>query len=124
MYEEKIDINKSEVKTLMEEKDYFQDLQERLLELIALPIPKDKYNSVENLIFRYTAELREKALKETKEEAINLEFKHYVKNILSIIETLISGDQYKALRRLLQNEIYACAIVVIQSKMDKADASS
>ena len=115
---------KKEAKALMEKKDYFQHLQERLLELIALPIPKDKYSSVENLIFRYTAELREKVLKETKEEAINLEFKHYVKNILSIIETLISGDQYKALRRLLQNEIYACAIVVIQSKMDKTDASN
>ena len=106
----------------METKDYFQHLQERLLELIALPIPKDKFESVENLIFRYTSELREKCSEETNEETINNEFKHYVKNILSIIETLISGDQYKALRRLLQNEIYSCATVIVKSKVEKVDA--
>lgn len=102
----------------MEEKDYFQHLQERLLELIALPIPKEKYSSIENLICRYTSELREKVINESKEEIISLEFKHYVKNILSIIETLISGDQYRALRRLLQNEIYSCATIVIKSKSE------
>jgi len=39
-----------------------------------------------------------------------------VKNILSIVETLISGEQYKALKRLLQNEIYACADILIEEK--------
>jgi len=100
----------------MVEKDYFEYLEERLLELIALPIPKDKYSSIEHLICRYTSELRDKLKDEATAEIINLEFKHYVKNILSIIETLISGDQYKALRRLLQNEIYSCAAIVAKSK--------
>jgi len=94
-------------------KDYFDYLQDRLLELIALPVPKDKYSSVENLICRYTKELKESIKEDKTDEEISLEFKHYVKNILSIIETLISGDQYKALRRLLQNEIYACCSVFI-----------
>ena len=108
----------------MEDKDYFEHLQERLLELIALPIPKEKYSSIENLICRYTAELREKTCKENEEEIINLEFKHYVKNILSIIETLISGDQYKALRRLLQNEIYACGKVIVDNKAKESDVDN
>lgn len=98
------------------EKDYFDFLKERLLELIALPVPKDKYSSVENLICRYTTELKESITDDTSDEDVNLEFKHYVKNILSIIETLISGEQYKALRRLLQNEIYSCCTVVIDSR--------
>ena len=60
---------------------------------------------------------KKESIKEDKtDEEINLEFKHYVKNILSIIETLISGDTYKALRRLLQNEIYSCATVYISDR--------
>lgn len=100
------------------EKDYFDYLQDRLLELIALPVPKDKYSSVENLICRYTSELKENIGMNKIESEINLEFKHYVKNILSIVETLISGDQYKALRRLLQNEIYSCATIVINDRKE------
>lgn len=99
-----------------EEKDYFDFLKDRLLELIALPVPVDKYDSVENLICRYTSELRDSISKNKSEEQINLEFKHYVKNILSIIETLISGESYRALRRLLQNEIYSCCDVVIKDR--------
>jgi hypothetical protein len=101
------------------EKDYFDFLKERLLELIKLPIPQDKFNSVENLICRYTTELRESVTKPDKtDEQISLEFKHYVKNVLSVIETLLSGEQhqYKALRRLLQNEIYSCCKVFIDNR--------
>jgi hypothetical protein len=110
----------SKEKTQTHEKDYFDFLQDRLLELIALPIPADKYNSVENLIYRYTAELKDSVSKGKTDAEVNLEFKHYVKNILSIIETLISGEQYKALRRLLQNEIYSCATVFLSKREQSA----
>jgi hypothetical protein len=100
----------------MEKKSYLGFLQDRIIELIALPIQKDKIVPVENLICRYTTELEEKIKDEKDAEKINLEFKHYVKNILSIIETLISGEQYRALRRLLQNEIYSCCTVITNSK--------
>ena len=100
----------------MTEKDLFDYLQDRLLELIALPIDKEKLESIENLVCRYTSELREKVKKADKIEAIEQEFKHYVKNILSIVETLISGESYKSLRRLLQNEIYSCCEVLIKGK--------
>ncbi len=100
----------------MEKKDYLKYLEERLLELIALPITKEKFSSIENLVCRYTSELRDKIKELRDEEDINAEFKHYVKNILSIVETLISGDQYKALRRLLQNEIYSCCLIIIEAK--------
>jgi hypothetical protein len=103
----------------METKDLFLHLQNRLLELIALPIPEDKFKSVENLVYRYTSELKEKIGKAKSNDEIVLEFKHYVKNILSIVETLISGEQYKALKRLLQNEIYACADILIEEKEKK-----
>lgn len=102
------------------DKDYFDFLCDRLLELIALPVPKDKYGSVENLICRYTNELREKVIDNTNKEEIDAEFKHYVKNILSIIETLVSGDQYKAVRRLLQNEIYSCCNIITTQLDEKA----
>jgi len=103
----------------MEKKDLFNCLQDRILELIVLPIPKDKFGPVENLICRYTSELRDKVNKEKDEQKIILEFKHYIKNVLSIIEILISGDQYKALRRLIQNEIYQCSEVVAGRKENK-----
>ena len=98
------------------EKDYLDVLKDRLLELIALPISKEKYSSIENLVHRYTTELKEKIQKTDNIEAINQEFKHYVKNILSIVETLMEGAQYTALRRLLQNEIYSCCEIMIKGK--------
>ena len=103
----------------MERKDYFDYLQDRLLGLIELPVPEEKYNSIKNLICRYTSELRKSVTETEDDEKVKLEFKHYVKNILSIIETLISGDGYRALRRLLQNEIYGCYEVYIQNRIKK-----
>lgn len=101
------------------EKDYFDFLQDRLLELIALPVPADKYNSVENLIYRYTKELKDSIKEDKISEEISLEFKHYVKNILSLIEVLIQGECYRSLRRLLQNEIYSCCKLIISEKEKK-----
>jgi hypothetical protein len=103
----------------MEKKDYFDYLCDRLLELIELPVPEEKFNSVQNLICRYTSDLRKNVEDTEDDEKVKLEFKHYVKNILLIIETLISGEQYKALRRLLQNEIYSCCTVVLDNRIKK-----
>jgi hypothetical protein len=94
------------------EKDYLDFLEHRILELIALPIPDDKISSIQNLVSRYTSELREKIKNEKDPDVVLSEFKHYIKNILSIIETLISGEQFRALKRLLQNEIYSCCEIV------------
>lgn len=102
----------------MDKKDYLDHLENRLSELITLPLSQDKVVPVQNLISRYTSELRDKIKNEKNVDIIKIEFKHYVKNILSIVETLISGEQFKALRRLLQNEIYSCCDVIIFYKKD------
>lgn len=103
----------------MDRQDYLEHLESRLSELITLPLSQDKVVPVQNLISRYTSELRSKIKNEKNIETIKIEFKHYVKNILSIVETLISGEQFKALRRLLQNEIYSCCDVIVSKKDGK-----
>lgn len=102
------------------DKKYLEFLQTRLTELVSLPLDNKKLVSVDNLISRYTTELQESLLKLEEEgfneDVCNQYFNHYIKNILSIVETLISGDQYKALRRLLLNEIHACQDIMLKGK--------
>jgi len=105
--------------TKEKDKDYLDFLEDRILELIALPVPDDKLSSIRNLVSRYTSELREKIKNEKGADNILSEFKHYIKNILSIIETLILGEQFRALKRLLQNEIYSCCEIVLADLPNK-----
>ena len=91
-----------------------QNLEVRLIELIALPLDPIKLEPVRNLIVRYTTELDEKITKCQNIDEIKQVFNHYIKNILSIVETLISGDSYLALRRLLLNEIHGCQNAILE----------
>jgi hypothetical protein len=89
--------------------DYLEVLEKRMLEISNLSVAdKDKKDLVKNLFSRYTAELDVELTKvETKEEAIKV-FNHYINNILSILETLVSKEIFKSMRRLILNEIHGC----------------
>jgi hypothetical protein len=94
--------------------DYLEVLEKRMLEISNLSVAdKDKKDLVKNLFSRYTAELDSELTKvETKDDAVKV-FNHYINNILSILETLVSKEIFKSMRRLILNEIHGAKDQII-----------
>lgn len=88
---------------------YLSILSGRIIDIVSLIIPAEKIEITTNLFIRYTSELSEAIGEPKSAEEIEGKFKPFINNVLSIIETLgLSESQFKAVRKLILNEIYNC----------------
>lgn len=87
--------------------DPIKVLEDRINQCIELSVPKEKADSAKELIHRAVNDLLRVELK-NKIQAKN-NFNHFVNKSLSTVEVLgLSDMQYKAARKLILGEIYAC----------------
>ena len=103
-------------------KEKLNRLDKNVGEIIMLVIPPDKFGTASNLITKYTTEFYDKV--KVIKNPINVEefdkaFNPFINNTMSIVETLgVSKRQFKSVRKLILNELYAIKDEVILSGGD------
>jgi hypothetical protein len=98
--------------------DPIKILEDRINQCIKLSVPEDKYKSAKEMIGRSADDLLR--VEFANEEHATKNFKNFVNKSLSTIEVLgLTDMQYKAARKLIQNEIYNALKYVVDGMASK-----
>ena len=103
--------------------EYLKVLTERIIECITLCIPEDKMPSVENLMNRHISELSQSIKDTVTEELLLVKFSRFINKVLSTVEAVgLSQSQWRAVRKLLLQEIYGCQELILKTIREEKNA--
>ncbi len=96
--------------------ELIKELRARIIDLVELSVNGSKADSFKNLMERHSGEFIEVTKTSDNRDLIRSKFSNFINRTLSTVEALgLEEKQYKAIRKLILNEMNGCLDVIIQS---------
>jgi len=94
--------------------ELIKELRSRIIDLVELSVDGSKAESFKNLMERHSGEFIEVTKASENKDLVKSKFSNFINRTLSTVEALgLEEKQYKAIRKLILNEMNGCLDVIL-----------